>query len=59
MIENGIYVTNGPNWARDKAIILAEGPESLKEAIPTMEGLESIPIQATAAYAQTSFSGRF
>ena len=44
MIDNGIYVTNGPNWARDKAIILAEGPESLKEAVPTMEGLESIPI---------------
>ena len=59
MVENGIYVTNGPGWERDKAIILAEGPEYLKEGIPTMEGLESIPIQDTAAYAQASLSGRF
>jgi len=31
MTENGIYVTNGPNWARDRAIIMANGPQSLKD----------------------------
>ena len=51
MTSNGIYVTNGPNWARDRAIIMADGPQSLKDNIGTMDGLSSVPIQATAAYA--------
>lgn len=59
MMDNGIYVTNGPNWERDRAIIMESGPTYLKENIATMDGLESIPLQATAAYAQTSLSNRF
>ena len=58
MIDNGIYVTNGPNWEEDKKII-ETGPQSLVDQIGEMEALESIPIQATAAYGQTSMSNRF
>ena len=44
MEENGIYVSMGPNWESDKAKIMADGPESLKDFASTMEGLASIPV---------------
>ena len=57
--ENNIYVIAGPNWEADRAKIMADGPEILKTSIASLEHLMNNPIQAAAAYAQTSMSSRF
>lgn len=59
LIDNGIWVMAGPNWARDKAIIMESGPQELIDMISTAEGLPNNPIAAIAAYAQTSLTERF
>ena len=59
MRDNQIWVTAGPNWERDRAVIMAEGSQSLIENMHHMEKLVSLPVQDSAAYAQTSLSNRF
>ena len=38
---------------------MANGPQVLKDSIPSMEHLHNNPVQALAAYAQTSLTNRF
>jgi len=65
-MDNNIFVIDGPNWEEDRAKIFGtnEGPknpapQSVQDAIPGVEHLANNPLQAVAAYAQTSLSNRF
>lgn len=42
--ENEIWVISGPNWTRDRAIIMEKGSQSLIEATKTSEKLANNPI---------------
>lgn len=59
LTSHGIWVIAGPNWARDKAIIMAEGSQSLIDTVNSTERLPNNPIQAVAAYGQASLTNRF
>ena len=59
LTDHGIYVIDGPNWEADRAVIMAEGSQSLIDTILSAEHLANNPIQAVAAYAQTSLTNRF
>ena len=59
LTSNGIWVIAGPNWARDKAIIMENGSQSLIDTVNSTERLPNNPIQAVAAYGQASLTNRF
>lgn len=59
LTDNGIWVIAGPNWARDKAIIMEKGSQSLIDTVNSTERLPNNPIQAVAAYGQASLTNRF
>ena len=61
LTSNNIYAIGDPNWDANKATILADSacPQSFKDQLDYYGGLENNPIQAVAAYAQTSLTGRF
>lgn len=63
MISNGIYVTGGPNWESDRKKIEDDPncPAAFKApaSLDYFGSLLNNPIQAVAAYAQTSLTGRF
>ena len=59
LAQNNIYVIAGPNWEADRAIIMAEGPQSLKDTVPMLERLPNNPVQALEAYGQASITKRF
>lgn len=42
--ENEIWVINGPNWTRDRAIIMEKGSQPLIETVKTSESLANNPI---------------
>ena len=44
LTDHGIYVIDGPNWEADRAVIMAEGSESLIATILTAEHLANNPI---------------
>ena len=62
MLDNQIYAfsnTAGYDWEEKKQLIIDEGPQSLVSVLNMFDGLPNSPIQAVAAYAQTSKIGRF
>ena len=58
---------DGPNWEEDRAKIYGTNtngpvdpaPQIVQDSIPAIEHLANNPLQAVAAYGQTSLSSRF
>lgn len=58
--DNDIYVFNGgEDWETKKALIYSDADKSLQDIVTMTGSLANNPIQACAAYAQTSLAGRF
>jgi pimeloyl-ACP methyl ester carboxylesterase len=51
--------SEGPSWDDNLALINAEGPQELKDIMNAVKDMVDVPVQAVAAFAQTSHSKRF
>ena len=57
--DNNICVMAGPNWEKERPIIMAQCPTIFTDRLDYYETAKNTPIQAVAHYAQTAFSNRF
>lgn len=60
LADNDIYViAGGPDWDAKLELIQNDSPQIMKDTIGSLLHLPNNPVQALAAYAQTSLTGRF